>query len=257
MPFPEPWIRDLVTKQLAENLAQLRQADFKFDEWLALVREDQVYEVGRNSSFPLHPAHYWTHIAGRQVVDFVGRVEQFEACFREFLDRVGIGQLDPVNDNVVDLQGNSRAKSVWLSLRRPDECAVHRQNTGPACRGLRDLRLSASSSVTVIPGADNTTARMRKGTIGGQWVRLRPTGIYFVPLRGHTPDPYSSERIPDRAWQLWSHKSGKRADAHHRSRPLRWFGSSCISFRSYTPKLRVADTSREAVSLIPLCRSTA
>jgi hypothetical protein len=107
LPFPKPWIRDLVAKQLAENLAQLRQADFRFDVWLALVREDQVYEVGRSSSFPLHPAHYWTHIAGRQVVDFVGRVEQFEVCFGEFLDRVGIGQLDPINENVVDLQGNS------------------------------------------------------------------------------------------------------------------------------------------------------
>lgn len=105
--FPEPWIRDLVMRQLADNLAQMRQAEFRFDEWLALVREDQIYEAGRDSSFPLHPAHYWTHVAGRQFVDFVGRVEQFEACFREFLDRAGIDPPDPVNANVVDLQGGS------------------------------------------------------------------------------------------------------------------------------------------------------
>ena len=104
-PFPAPWIGDLVRRQLADNPAQLRQAEFAFDAWLALVREEQVYEVGRNSSFPLHPAHYWTHIAGRQCVDFVGRTEQFESCFREFLDHVGIGELDPVNANVADLQG--------------------------------------------------------------------------------------------------------------------------------------------------------
>ena len=94
-------------KQLAENFAQLCRASFRFDEWFDLVGEDQIYEVGRNTSFPLHPAHYWTHTAGRLVVDFVGRVETFEADFQAFLDRVGIGPLPPTNCNVVDLEGGA------------------------------------------------------------------------------------------------------------------------------------------------------
>jgi hypothetical protein len=105
--FPEPWIRDLVMAQLEENLAQLRQADFQFDQWVALIREDQVYEIGRNTNFPLHPAHYWTHIADRQFVDMFGRVENFEADLRRILLRVGIEQVEPVNANVVDLEGSS------------------------------------------------------------------------------------------------------------------------------------------------------
>jgi hypothetical protein len=103
--YPEAWIRDLVMKQLAENLAQLRQADFQFDEWLALVSEAQVCEIGHNSNFPLHPSNYWTHIAGQKFVNFIGRVESFEADFQEFCSRAGIDPMEPVNSNVVDLEG--------------------------------------------------------------------------------------------------------------------------------------------------------
>jgi len=107
--YPQPWIRDLVMKQLAENSAQLRSASFQFDGWLDLVGDDQIYEAGRNTNFPLHPAHCWTHIAGRQAVDFIGRVENFEADFQSFLERVGIGTLPPVNSNVVELEGGAAA----------------------------------------------------------------------------------------------------------------------------------------------------
>lgn len=105
--YPERWIRDLVTKQLSENFAQLCQAQFKFDEWLALVTEEQFFEVGRNSSFPLHPAHYWTHVAGQQFVNFIGRVESFEPDFERFLCHVGIEPMAPVNANVADLEGSA------------------------------------------------------------------------------------------------------------------------------------------------------
>jgi hypothetical protein len=105
--FPEQWIRDLVRKQLADNLVQLRQAGFQFDAWLALIGDEQIYEVGRNSSFPLHPSHYWTHIADAKAVDFIGRVEMFEGDFQRFLSQVGIQQLQQVNKNVYDLMGDS------------------------------------------------------------------------------------------------------------------------------------------------------
>jgi hypothetical protein len=105
--YPQPWIRDLVMKQLSENFAQVCQAQFRFDRWLELVGEDQVYEAGRNTNFPLHPAHYWTHLAGRQAVNFIGRVEDFETDFQRFLAQVGIGPLDRVNANVVDLEGGA------------------------------------------------------------------------------------------------------------------------------------------------------
>jgi hypothetical protein len=109
--YPETWIRDLVNKQLAENLAKLREANFQFDEWLALIDESQVYEVGRNSNFPLHPSHYWTHIAGQQFVEFIGRVENFEAYFNAFCSRAGIASTEAVNYNIFDLQGSSANNS--------------------------------------------------------------------------------------------------------------------------------------------------
>jgi hypothetical protein len=50
LPFSQTWIKKLVMRQLADNLAQLAAADF--DKWFELVEEHQIYEVGRNSSFP-------------------------------------------------------------------------------------------------------------------------------------------------------------------------------------------------------------
>ena len=88
--FPTPWVRGLVLQQQRALQAQLQRANFAFDVWLALIRDHHVYEIGRNTSLPLHPAHYWTHLAGQPFVDFVGRVETFEADFGAFLARVGI-----------------------------------------------------------------------------------------------------------------------------------------------------------------------
>ena len=99
-PYPAEWIRDLVSTQLADNFAQLARADFDFDRWLASVTEDQVLEAGRNTSFPLHPAHYWTHVGAEQYAAFVGRVERFEQDVDRFCAAVGIAEPDRVNDNV-------------------------------------------------------------------------------------------------------------------------------------------------------------
>jgi hypothetical protein len=98
--FHLPWIKDLVTKQLTENFALLCQAGFEFNKWLELVKEYQIYEVGHNTSFPLHPAHYWTHIKGDQFVDFVGRVETFENDFSTFCEHVGLSNIGTMNDNI-------------------------------------------------------------------------------------------------------------------------------------------------------------
>jgi hypothetical protein len=105
--YPEPWIRDLVIKQLAEIYAQLYDSQFKFDDWLALVSDEQIYEIGRNTSFPLHPSHYWTHIATQQVVDFIGYVENFDADFQKLLLHIGIQSVESVNANVVELAGDA------------------------------------------------------------------------------------------------------------------------------------------------------
>jgi hypothetical protein len=98
--FREPWIKDLVTRQLTENFALLCQAGFEFNKWLELVKEYQIYEVGHNTSFPLHPAHYWTHIKGDQSVDFIGRVETFENDFSTFCTKVGLHNIGMMNDNI-------------------------------------------------------------------------------------------------------------------------------------------------------------
>lgn len=105
--FSDEWVKNIVMKQLEENYTQLSSAGFDFNEWVGLLKEDQIYEIGRNTNFPLHPNHYWTHINGIPYVDFIGTVEQFESDFLRFLDKVGISERLEASANVVDLDGES------------------------------------------------------------------------------------------------------------------------------------------------------
>jgi hypothetical protein len=102
-PFPSSWIRALVKRQLEANLAQLRAAGFDFDRWVESLQDFQIYEIGHNSSFPMHPGHYWTHLAGQQVADFVGRVENFETDFSTICSMIGIDEPERLSRNVSDL----------------------------------------------------------------------------------------------------------------------------------------------------------
>jgi len=104
--FRQAWIKDLVTRQLTDVFSQLCQAGFEFNKWFELVREYQIYEVGHNTSFALHPAHYWTHIKGDQFVDFIGRVETFENDFSVFCKNVDLDNIEIVNENIHDDPSN-------------------------------------------------------------------------------------------------------------------------------------------------------
>lgn len=99
-PYPSPWIRRLVMAQLTENAARLLRAGLDFDTWLAELDEGLVAETGRNTNFPLHPAHYWTHVAGKQAVGFVGHVERFEDDFGRLCRWLEIEPDGAVNVNV-------------------------------------------------------------------------------------------------------------------------------------------------------------
>jgi Sulfotransferase family len=122
--YPAPWIRDLVVSQLNENFSQLCQAGFEFDAWIKLLREEQIYEIGRNANFSFHPAHYWTHIAGAQAVDFIGKVETFEADFAELLKRLSVEGPKQGNFNVADLVGSSEGNALAIAI--PILCRVRR-----------------------------------------------------------------------------------------------------------------------------------
>jgi hypothetical protein len=110
-PYPCKWVKELVLKQLEENRRGIESANYDFDTWIANLTEDQVYESGRNSSFPLHPLHYWTHNAGELFVDFVGKVEAFEIDLEKLQELFGISISSKANSNVVDIQGDAKKSS--------------------------------------------------------------------------------------------------------------------------------------------------
>ncbi len=111
VPFPAPWIKALVMRQLAENFTQLAAAEFDFDRWLASLEPYQVFEIGRNTNLPLHPASYWTGIGRDTKVNFVGRAEDFEHDFKRFCHQVGITGDNSINANVTQQDGVKPAES--------------------------------------------------------------------------------------------------------------------------------------------------
>jgi hypothetical protein len=108
-PFPRPWIKAMVMRQLADNYAQLAAGNFDFDNWFSLVEEYQIYEAGHNSSFPLYPSHYWTGVDRRRNVDFVGKTENFEPDFDAFCQEIGLRPpRERANANVSGLVSDSQ-----------------------------------------------------------------------------------------------------------------------------------------------------
>lgn len=106
-------------KPSAENVAQLASAGFDFDAWLDLVQEHQIHDVDRSTNFPLHPAHYRTHHAEAQMVEFIGRVENIAADFERLCSMVGIAGQERTNENCTRKvsEGESRpAGSRYLHL---------------------------------------------------------------------------------------------------------------------------------------------
>jgi len=120
--FPTPWVKTQVQRQLEANLAQLVKADFEFNNWVLSLQEHQIYEIGHNSSFPMHPAHYWTHLAGTQLVNFVGKVECFETDFAALCSTLGITEPEKVNHNLSETpthRGPSQSGYRYLQLMNP------------------------------------------------------------------------------------------------------------------------------------------
>lgn len=98
--FNPGWIGNLVREQITENMSRVISAGFDFDEWLRILPDHEVFDVGRNTNMCLHPAHYWTHVNNRQEVGFIGKVENFESDFKTFCDLVGIETPPILNSNL-------------------------------------------------------------------------------------------------------------------------------------------------------------
>jgi hypothetical protein len=127
--FEDEWVRRLVLQQLVDNFTQVCAAGFDFNEWVLSLREEQVFEIGRNSSLPLHPAHYWTHVAGAKYVDFIGRTEGFERDLDAFLQ---LCDIEPGSD-----RRNENVSTADLSPSPGrDLSGLRKQGPEPFCNGL-------------------------------------------------------------------------------------------------------------------------
>jgi hypothetical protein len=126
--YSRAWVRDLVLKQLKENHTKLIDSGLNFDRWVAALSESEVFEVGRNTSFPLHPSHYWTHLDGRQYANFIGRVESFEESFSSFCKLLGIISLDKNNDNVSAREAEPLSTENFRYVGRMSRSSIQKIN---------------------------------------------------------------------------------------------------------------------------------
>jgi len=126
--FDDSWIGDLVRAQIAENMSRVISAGFDFDEWIQALPDYEVFEVGRNTNMVLHPAHYWTHVAGQQRAGFIGKVENFAADFAAFCDFIGIPAPSIVSANVSEQGENSPSATGARYADRMSRRSIERIN---------------------------------------------------------------------------------------------------------------------------------
>ncbi len=128
MPFPEPWIRNHVLKQLAMNESRLIQANYDFNEWVSLLQPEDIYQIGGNSSLPMYPAHYWTHEAEEQCVNFIGKVESFEKDFIRMLNFLGITDSYNMENSNVNLLHNEETAFGYKYINKMSANSVEKIN---------------------------------------------------------------------------------------------------------------------------------
>jgi len=124
--YADEWVRDLVKAQLIENNKRIIEAEYSFDKWIMMLPEYEIYDVGRNTNMPLHPANYWTHHENIQYVDFIGKVENFEKDFIEFCKAVNIDIDSVENGNVTEDDLLESAGYRYVS--KMSQSAIHRIN---------------------------------------------------------------------------------------------------------------------------------
>ncbi|HMK89892.1 MAG TPA: sulfotransferase family 2 domain-containing protein [Methylocystis sp.] len=127
--FEHSWIKDLVKAQIVENQKRIIEAEYDFNKWILALPEYEVLEVGRNTNMPLHPANYWTHLDGKQGVDFIGKVEDFDFDFRHFCNITGIDAPNIKSANVRDENGPApTGRSGYKYLSKMSLPAIGRIN---------------------------------------------------------------------------------------------------------------------------------
>lgn len=126
--FADRWIGDLVRTQIAENMGRVISAGFDFDKWILSLPDYEIFEVGRNVSMMLHPAHYWTHVHETKVASFIGKVEFFQHDFAKLCSEIGIAAPPIISSNISDDHGEDDPLSNSKYARRMSRRSLDRIN---------------------------------------------------------------------------------------------------------------------------------
>ncbi len=89
MNIAHPWVQELINQQLSDNFQEVCKSGYNINYWFLRLPLYKIFEAGRDTSLYLHPNYYWTHKQGKIIVDFVGRVENFEEDFKAFCNKYG------------------------------------------------------------------------------------------------------------------------------------------------------------------------
>jgi len=124
--FPDEAVKSAVLRQLDGVAAALGAARGSASRWFSGLADDVVLTGGFNSSIPLHPCHYWTHRDGRLAVDFIGRVETFEADFRRLRETYDLPDLPTDSINVSKIPDADLPRDGYRHIRKFDAAALAR-----------------------------------------------------------------------------------------------------------------------------------
>lgn len=122
------WVRQLLLEQLAENKEHLERCEYNINRWVIDLPEHLIYEIGRNTSLFLHPCNFWTHFQGKLLVEFVGKVEAFEADFSRLCQTYNLTAENSLNSNVSPNLQPSKHEAGYRYTHYLSSEAIHRIN---------------------------------------------------------------------------------------------------------------------------------
>lgn len=127
--FSDPIMRDYISEQVAINTQDIIRSGYDVNEWFMRLSPYRILDDS-NPTFLLHPAHFWTHSSGK-VVDFLGKVENFESDFSRLLKFIEIDAnlIGKQSVNVSSISSNAPGSKPYKHIHLLKKKTIDRINS--------------------------------------------------------------------------------------------------------------------------------
>jgi Sulfotransferase family len=124
--FADRDMKLFILDQVAQNTQDIIRSSYNLNAWFLNLSPYKILD-STSVTFLLQPAHIWTQL-GNQKIDFIGKVENFEADFEKLKSRYGIGPTSLESVNQSDLKATAVPAAPYRYAQRLHSKTIARIN---------------------------------------------------------------------------------------------------------------------------------